>query len=122
MGDSPDGGRLNDVDGSRGQQRAVLFEPGEVLPAGDRGADSAADDGQALGVPPPDGLLDPGEVQGALELADVPDRLLARPGFVHVEHQARSRSVCGLGQDLPYQCQTVPVAFDVEAALDLGRP
>ncbi len=104
-----------------GEERAELLEPGEVLPAGDRGADPAADGRVPLRVPPPDGFLDPGQVQGPLELADVADRLLARPRLVDVEHQARPGPLAGLGEDVPDQCEAVPVALDVEAALELRR-
>ena len=83
---------------------------------------AAADRGEPFGVPAPDRLLDPGEVQGALQLADVPDRLLAGPGLVGVEHQARPRAARGLGQHVAHQRQAVPVPLDVEAALELGRP
>jgi hypothetical protein len=119
--DTPARGRLDDVDRPGRDQRTELFEPGEVLPAGDRGADSAADGRVSFRVPPPDGFLDPGQVQGSLEFADVADRLLARPGLVDVEHQAWPCPVTGLCEDVSDKREAVPVTLDVEATFDLRR-
>ena len=122
VGDSPDRGRLDDVDCPRRDQRAELLQAGEVLPGGDRRPYATADSGQAVGVPAPDRLLDPGQVECAFHFADVADRLLAAPGLVRVQHEPWPGPVRGLGQYLAHEQQPVPVTLDVQAALELRRP
>ena len=96
--------------------------PVRFSPVATEARTASSDRGQAFGVPPAHRLLHPGEVEGALQFADMADGLLAAPRLVRVEHQTRPHSVTGLGQHVPDQGQSVPVPLDVEAALELGRP
>lgn len=122
VGDSPDRGRLDDVDASRRDQRAELLEAGEVLPTGDRRPYATADSGQAVGVPAPDRLLDPGQVECAFQFTDVAYRLLAAPGLVRIQHEPWLGTVRSLGQCLAHEQQPEPVTLNVQAALELRRP
>lgn len=122
VGDSPDRGRLDDVDASGRDQRAELLEAGEVLPTGDRRPYATADSGQAVGVPAPDWLLDPGQVECAFQFTDVAYRLLTAPGLVRIQHEPWPGPVRSLGQCLAHEQQPVPVTLNVQAALELRRP
>ena len=123
VGHAPDRRGLDDVDRPGRQQWAVLLQPGQVLAGGHRGPDPSSDHGQAFGVPAPHGLLDPGEVQGALQFADVADRLFAGPRLVRVEHQAGPHPVAGLESSTSRtSVNRSPIPLDVEAAFELGRP
>ena len=51
--------------------------------------------------------------------ADVPDRLLARPCLVGVQHQRRGQSRHRVGVDVPHDREPSSVDLDVEAALQL---
>jgi hypothetical protein len=58
MGDTPHGGGLHDVERPGGEERAELFQAGEVLAGGDRRPHAAPDGGHPVGVPASDWLLD----------------------------------------------------------------
>ena len=117
--DAPDAADLDDVDRAGIEERPELLEAGEVLARRDRGPDRPPHRGDARRRPSADRLLDPGQVDVALE------RVTCRTACLRFHDSLASSISAGGAAALPLSRRrvTIPsrrqVALDVEAALEL---